>query len=258
MERDEISKAASTFINKSCLYILCVEPLIYKFGISTKILDRLGQHKLTLKFKSIVKIFNCIDDETMKKIETKLKSYALIKDELVRKYNQTEIIQTSNIHEYTEFVQNMLKKCDVNRMNKIPDQRVCNTIQIPKNSPNILDQFTCNICMHAFKRKLDLDRHYNRKTLCKKKDVKQLKLSKECPHCKKSFVKKSYITTHIKICKKNIQISNSNTLKELRDKIDKLEQMVQDRMVLTSSDDVLPIIFENNNTSNTTNGFAAQ
>jgi hypothetical protein len=126
-----IQRATANFIGCSCLYIIKlpadnVAPHTYKYGISNDISTRLRVHYRKFGFTNIIAIYNCGDDDTTgitkastdrsRAIETALGKFAESNDERIRwtppgaDNAQTEIIRTTDISKYTDFIEKKLRK----------------------------------------------------------------------------------------------------------------------------------------------------
>ncbi len=221
----EIASSVLTLINKPCLYMLEVEPGIYKYGISEHIRNRLRKHYRDMKFLRIVNIYNCEFNSIMRKVEAKLGHFAKNNGEKVKKYDKTEIISTQNIEQYLDFIPK-----SINTMIKLPQpenrqklkQLIVPSIKrksILKNANkktinvNVHDQNVdhkkCDSCEKVFRTPIELQRHKNRKTPCLIKEISEdQKLNpNRCIFCNKIFSKKSNLIKHHKGCKiKNIDV----------------------------------------------------
>lgn len=117
-----------SLVGKQCLYVLEVEPNVYKFGITGDINTRLKTHYRDMKFVSVKKIYDCAYADTMRRVENKVKTYAKGRNELMRKYNKTEIIGTHDINGYLQFITEEIDTHNKNRTAKpIPVKQPVNT-----------------------------------------------------------------------------------------------------------------------------------
>lgn len=90
--------------NKPCIYVIDIDGIYYKFGLTVHCRQRINDHDHDLKFRSIVGIFDCMYLHTMYIIEGLIKEYANKMGELVEQFEQTEIIKTENIEHYISFI----------------------------------------------------------------------------------------------------------------------------------------------------------
>jgi prophage antirepressor-like protein len=61
--------------NQSCLYVIHVKDLIYKFGMTTHSYKRMNEHKNNLDYNEIIKIFQMPNSDLVRKVENKIKKY---------------------------------------------------------------------------------------------------------------------------------------------------------------------------------------
>ncbi len=81
--------------NKHCIYILCIRPGLYKFGITSDINTRLTTHRRVLGYQLIVKIYTFATRAQIVAAETEFKRYAKNK-KIITSYNgQHEIVKTN-------------------------------------------------------------------------------------------------------------------------------------------------------------------
>jgi hypothetical protein len=202
---DQIMIITVHLIEKSCLYVIEIEPAIYKFGISIYIRDRLRKHFRDMNFKSIVKIFDCIYDSTMCRVENKLKCFARSNGELINRYDKTEIINTTDIDKYLSFVENEIA---INNTRAQPNNNRKKGQYTQKTRPverkNLIENNKkCYNCGKEFRTPTEYQRHKNRKTPCLILEVAPEHISNpnRCIFCNKIFSKHSNILRHLKTCK---------------------------------------------------------
>jgi uncharacterized C2H2 Zn-finger protein len=200
-------------VGKSCLYIIEIEPLTYKFGISVYIRDRLKKHFRDMNFKNIVKIFDCAYDSTMCKVENRLKVLARSNNELINKYGKTEIIYTDHIDKYLSFVE---KEIAINNTWTQPknNRKKSRLVQQPKPKQNLHDnrmaeestietELKCYNCGKVFKYRSHYMRHANKKTPCIIREIapEHANNPNRCIFCNKVLSNKSHLTRHLNKCK---------------------------------------------------------
>lgn len=87
------------YYDKEVLYLLSIKGQLYKYGITQNIKKRLSTHRRLLKYKYIVKCWDCINRTVSKKIEDDVKRYFRI-NKLNSEYDgNTEVIKTNQIKE---------------------------------------------------------------------------------------------------------------------------------------------------------------
>ena len=101
------------YLGESVLYILEVEPNIYKFGVTEHIEDRLKKHYRDLKFISVMRLFICTNSMVMYKVEADFKQMAKMAGILIRKYEKTEIIQTNDVTPHLNWLESSIKIYDI-------------------------------------------------------------------------------------------------------------------------------------------------
>ena len=202
---EAIELASKDMSGQFCLYVLDVEPLIYKFGITRHIRTRLQTHYRDLNFRRVVKIYNCFNGVIMCKTEKELKKMAKINGELITKHNKTEIIETEDIEQYLSFIDNEIKK------QGIIDQRA-DTVIYPcdiKVNDNAVDEpiiagLKCDLCEKTFQYQSHFNRHKEKKTPCVAiLDIKPEQVYDQCRcvSCNRVFSTIGNLTKHHKICK---------------------------------------------------------
>ena len=205
---ESIQLSADNFKGKSCLYVIEVEPSIYKFGITVLIRDRLRKHYRDLRFKNIVSVYDCVFDPIMSKTEYLLKKLAADTGELIRKYNQTEIINTNDITRYLDFVNSKIIELQQNvypiNSRDRKKHNIINPVVIAPviNQPEVNNK-KCYLCGKIFRTPSNLLTHQKRKVPCLIYEItpEQLKNPNRCIFCNKIFTNKSHLTAHLKICK---------------------------------------------------------
>lgn len=252
---NSIKAASDDYEGKSCLYILEVEPLIYKFGITIHIFGRLRKHYRDMKFRSIIKIYDCTYDSIMCGTEHKLKKLAMAYDELIIKYGKTEIIRTDNIDKYLDFIRNEIS---ANLLNHQPENRrdiIKPTTAVPNYNITVvinttdtsqvhhIDNKKCYNCGKEFKLVTDLQRHKNRKVPCLIQEIALVHVNNpnRCVHCNKILINKSSLVRHLKVCriknsnmnipdKKHIYEQNLRILEEKSQQKDEQIKLLADRL----------------------------
>ncbi len=177
---EEIKTFSTKLANKQCLYVLEVEPGIYKYGITRHIQDRLRTHYRDMHFIRIVEVYDCIYHPIKCKVENFVGKLARMNHEKIRKYDKTEIIQTKDVDKYLEFIPN----------------KIAELMRIPITlGNNVLNEI-------------------------KPKVVKIIHIQNpnECIHCNKIFSKKDHMIRHLKICKLN-KIVELNTFPSIENKV---------------------------------------
>ena len=81
--------------NKHCVYILCIRPGLYKFGITSDINTRLATHRRVLGYQTIVKVYTFATRSQIFAAETGFKRYAKDKKILTSYNGQHEIVKTN-------------------------------------------------------------------------------------------------------------------------------------------------------------------
>lgn len=100
------------FHHKSCVYLIHIKKNIYKFGMSSDIVNRWNAHYRNFTNcgfnPELVKIWDCKSSVNMSNIELCIKRLAKHEKIRIKKFNQTEIIKTDNINhiinKITEYV----------------------------------------------------------------------------------------------------------------------------------------------------------
>lgn len=87
------------YTNKEVLYLIHVKDNIYKYGITANISKRLKDHERILKYKYVVKCWDCTNRTIAKKVEDIIKKYMKINKLNSIYENQTEIFKIDNINE---------------------------------------------------------------------------------------------------------------------------------------------------------------
>jgi hypothetical protein len=207
---------------KSCLYVIEIELLTYKFGITVYIRDRLKKHFRDMNFRSVVKIFDCTYDSTMNRVENKLKQLARSNGELINKYNKTEIIQTSDINKYLSFIEQEIIASNARTQPK----NNCRQLRVQQSNTYDVN-YKCHNCGMIFNDNAHLTRHKNRKIPCLIYDVspEHMNNPNRCIFCNKIFANASNKNKHLSICK--IKNNGMNILGEkmrYEEKIHMLEE----------------------------------
>jgi hypothetical protein len=211
------------------LYFLLVEPNHYKFGITQCIYSRLRTHARTLKFISIVRVFKCPSRNASFRVEQKFKKYAKNEGILVRKYGQTEIINTNNPQKYIDWLEQEIRAeteglgllaivDDISFAVRIPKIRIWalifglnekytrNNIRpgqvgaMIKVDANIKAQNGCDKCGQKFKLEHHLKQHLARKRSCIVA-VDDATNPLRCMYCKQIYSTNSNLLKHSRKCK---------------------------------------------------------
>jgi hypothetical protein len=192
-----ITTSTLAFIGKFCLYIIEVEFLTYKFGISVHICDRLKTHYRDMRFTNITEIFDCVCNAAMTRTESNLKKFAADNGELINKYNKTEIIYTTDIDKYIAFVKNEIIH------NNADGPAPHNQENTSLRSRVITGKYTCFDCGKTFADNKDLNRHKNRKTPCLIRNTTREHINNpnRCIYCNRIFSNIGNLRKHLKICK---------------------------------------------------------
>lgn len=194
---ESIQLAGEQFKGKSCLYVLEVEPDIYKFGITVYIRDRLRKHYRDMKFARVVKIYDCGCDSVMCKTESRLKKLASADGKLINKYGKTEIIETSDIGKYLGFIEGAIAAAPqpANNQREVKVQYMQDNVK--------LNSKKCYDCGKSFTTTQAFDRHKQRKAPCLIRETapENIHNPNRCIFCNKIFAQPQTLTRHYKNCK---------------------------------------------------------
>ncbi len=202
-QSEEIDRLTTELLGAPCLYIIEVDATYYKYGISSKIRERLHTHYRDLAFLKIVKVFNCQQETLARKIESRLGKFAENNDERVVKYDKTEIIKTTDIDKYVEFVLAEIKCLTADVANHIKQDK-CKFLIV--NQPTVIfsavNNKKCGDCGKLFSTVQHLNTHKNRKTPCIIREISydQLNSPTRCVHCNKTFSSKGNLKKHLQSC----------------------------------------------------------
>ncbi len=212
----EIKNISKKLFGRPCLYVLEVEPGIYKYGITNHIQKRLRTHYKDMKFVRIVEVYDCIYRPIHRQVENLIGKFAKNKGEKIRKYDKTEIIQTEDIGQYLGLIENKIDEFAL-----IPQTQIGNVVpeiaidmmtitkqKIPKLAKKV-QKITCQDCKKEFGGLQVFQRHKNRKTPCIIKEVplEHINNPNLCKQCNKLFTNIGNLNKHLKTCiVKNVDI----------------------------------------------------
>jgi predicted GIY-YIG superfamily endonuclease len=247
------------------LYFLLVEPGFYKFGITEHIYLRLQTHARQLKFIAIVRIFKCATRNSAFRVEQKFKKYAAAEGILVRKYGQTEIVNTNNPQKYLDWLEqeicadtaaiDVLALDDVEFAERVPRMRLrVPGVRLPErlirniarryyrgnNKPVVIPrvrtdnavvvkmdarEFKCDKCGLTFTAQKYLDQHNKRKTQCG--ILQAVEADHRCNYCNRVYSNKYNLAKHSRKCRvKNARVE----VLPVQDRVLALEEHVRELM----------------------------
>lgn len=214
---EEIQEQIKHLIGKNCLYILHLRQVvddngdegcaksIYKFGMTTDIMNRLDTHKKELKFKRIINVFDCGEEQVMKNVENKLKNYAKAMDIFTPMFGKIEIITCDekmiiNVLDFirSKGVVSMIDKEIVIEYKDVDEVGEVKLVKDERVGIKQTNKFKCDLCNKIFKDSYDLKRHRERKIPCiKPKAIEKQK----CNQCNKIYSCASALNRHVLVCK---------------------------------------------------------
>jgi hypothetical protein len=117
-----------------------VEPKYYKFGITDDLPKRLYDHKRSLQYQQVIKLFECSTRRIAQDTETKFANFAYTAGFLVRKYEQTEIICVDDITPIIEWFEKEINEYPVpeNKETKVVVPIMDADMAVPEGSKTIV------------------------------------------------------------------------------------------------------------------------
>jgi len=79
--------------DKHCIYLLCIRPGLYKFGITSNIIKRLATHRRVIGYEYVMKIYVYPTRRGIIDAETEFKRYAKSRGILTEYRGQHEIVK---------------------------------------------------------------------------------------------------------------------------------------------------------------------